>query len=404
MAGKDISSKRVAIVIAGGNINNKKGLHNAAVNRAKALLKIAQYQVDVYYLQEEFRLFHWYNLFYKGGLYKSAEIDGLQVKMLWRIEYYATRYYRRLLDIYYSRTGGHFLDANWLKRYVKVFKNYDLLSVHTDDGAIIAHYVYQKYRVPFCVTWHGSDIHTHPYDEERKSRWPLVTSAIEEASMNFFVSRALMNASDKLTTKGKKLVLYNGVNESFVKYDDATRQSLRTKFGVNNSKVVAFVGNLVPIKNADLLPDIYKTIKQMYTSEVVFWIIGDGPLREKIIKLLKDINVECRLWGNQPPESMPDFFNCIDVLILPSKNEGLPLVSVEALACGAKVVGSKVGGIPEVIGMDNTFDYDLNFIYNIANRVVEILHYSVIQKLANHFTWTYSAAKENMAYIQLFKR
>ena len=45
-----------------------------------------------------------------------------------------------------------------------------------------------------------------------------------------------------------------------------------------------------------------------------------------------------------------------DVLILPSINEGLPLTVVEGLACGCNVVGSLVGGIPEVIGEDNCVD------------------------------------------------
>ena len=86
--------------------------------------------------------------------------------------------------------------------------------------------------------------------------------------------------------------------------------------------------------------------------------------------------------------------NCIDVLILPSKNEGLPLVTVEALRCGTNVVGSNVGGIKEVIGKENVFDLNDNFSEHISNRVIQMLNNKLDQDASDEFVWENVIEKE----------
>ena len=120
-----------------------------------------------------------------------------------------------------------------------------------------------------------------------------------------------------------------------------------------------------------------------------------------------------RFFGNQPSPVMPDIMNCIDVLVLPSLNEGLPLVCAEALSCGAAVVGSDVGGIAEVIGSDNVvplvapYDndasqgvpsgrpYDDAFVNGMAEKVVAALvGQSPSQILPSDISWARTAALE----------
>lgn len=98
---------------------------------------------------------------------------------------------------------------------------------------------------------------------------------------------------------------------------------------------------------------------------------------------------------------MPSRYNCIDVLVLPSINEGLPLVVVEALACGANVVGSKAGGIPEVIGEENSFERDEYFAQNVVRRIVQMLTENVKQELKPCFSWAETARIENNIYLEI---
>jgi glycosyltransferase involved in cell wall biosynthesis len=55
-----------------------------------------------------------------------------------------------------------------------------------------------------------------------------------------------------------------------------------------------------------------------------------------------------------PPAEVPDYIRSADVVLVPSMEEGLPNISMEASACGRPVVGSAVGGIPEVVAHDET--------------------------------------------------
>ena len=93
--------------------------------------------------------------------------------------------------------------------------------------------------------------------------------------------------------------------------------------------------------------------------------------------------------------------NCIDVLVLPSLNEGLPLVCAEALRCGANVVGSASGGIPEVIGQKNTFLLGDSFVEEISDRIVTMLSSKVTQTIPEELDWSVTAAKELAAISQL---
>ena len=222
---------------------------------------------------------------------------------------------------------------------------------------------------------------------------------MEGASCNFFVSKALMTASDRITASAKKDVLYNGASEQFVRLPDAERMALREKYGLQTEeKVVAFVGNLVAVKNVSTLYGIFSRVREQYDGPLKFWIIGDGKLRKNVESdFAAEVAFPVKFWGNVPSEEMPDIMNCIDVLVLPSLNEGLPLVCAEALACGANVVGSNAGGIPEIIGKAYTIphpDLEDTFAAWMATKVVALLQTPEHQPLPDYISWTATSQKE----------
>jgi glycosyltransferase involved in cell wall biosynthesis len=246
---------------------------------------------------------------------------------------------------------------------------------------------------------------------------------MESARCNFFVSRALLEASEKITSNARKEVLYNGVSEDFVKYSPEDRAAVRERYGLApEDKVVAFVGNLHAVKNVLSLPEIFAQVAEGYDGPLKFWIVGDGKLRAQLETACSESltrhceersDVAIRFFGNQPSSAMPDIMNCIDVLVLPSLNEGLPLVCAEALSCGAAVVGSDVGGIAEVIGSENVVplvshydndashgtpsgrSYDDSFVNGMAEKVVAALvGQSPSQTLPTDISWARTAKRE----------
>jgi teichuronic acid biosynthesis glycosyltransferase TuaC len=81
-------------------------------------------------------------------------------------------------------------------------------------------------------------------------------------------------------------------------------------------------------------------------------MLGDGAGAAACKALAQELQVPASFLGAQAHEAIPTFLAACDLLSLPSWNEGMPNVILEALACGRPVVASNVGGIPEVVKGD----------------------------------------------------
>ncbi len=111
-----------------------------------------------------------------------------------------------------------------------------------------------------------------------------------------------------------------------------------------------------------------------------------------------DSGIDYKMWGKVAPERMPELFNCVDVLVLPSRLEGFPLVTIEALACGANAVAADTVSTAEGIGRDNVFVLDDDFIDNISSRAAEMLARHIDQPLPEACSCAATAKKENEIY------
>lgn len=376
------------------NISNKKGSYRATINRIKYLMQVMPDEtIDSYLIQFYYnKLSCWLNgKEYENNKPSVIESDGLRLKVVWvKI---------RFIDVLKHRFGcatRNSIEIKRLQAQAQRFPKYDIISAHSRYGGIIAKEIAKRQSIPFFITWHGTDIHTAPY--LNKEIFNVTFDLLVTAKCNFFVSNALREEAKKICPKMSSDVLYNGVGKEFFLFSKDTRKQYRHLYAAGDKKIIAFCGNLVQIKNVSVLPSIFRQVVEKSDSECVFWIIGDGPLRKELELGLS--KMKCRFWGNQPLEKMPGLFNCVDVLILPSLNEGLPLVAIEALSCGANVVGSNVGGIPEVIGNENSFDLDDMFVTNISNRALQMLKYNISQAINVQFNWQKSAEKEANHYIQ----
>lgn len=168
--------------------------------------------------------------------------------------------------------------------------------------------------------------------------------------------------------------------------------------------MVTFVGRFEPVKNVTLLPRIFSLIARDAGAAVRFWTIGTGVQHSEVEAAMRREGVPCTMWGYQPPESIPGFLNCTSVLMLPSSLEGLPLVVIEALQCGAQVVASDVVGTAEAIGKDNAIDiHDPHFVERVAARAVQMLRGEVSQQLPPHISWEATARKELAIYQEALK-
>jgi colanic acid/amylovoran biosynthesis glycosyltransferase len=116
------------------------------------------------------------------------------------------------------------------------------------------------------------------------------------------------------------------------------------------------VGRLVPEKGAPVLLDAVAKVLSRGT-DVEVKIVGDGPLRQALVSQISRLGLGERveLLGPLGQDELPKTYQWADVFCLPSFQEGLPVVLMEAMASGLPVVTSAVAGIPELVDGTNGF-------------------------------------------------
>jgi glycosyltransferase involved in cell wall biosynthesis len=96
--------------------------------------------------------------------------------------------------------------------------------------------------------------------------------------------------------------------------------------------------------------------EQLVNNGASLLLAGPSADSDGVMKWRAELRVPERilLTSRIPPAEVPDYIRSADVVLVPSMEEGLPNISMEASACGRPVVGSAVGGIPEVVAHDET--------------------------------------------------
>ncbi len=229
--------------------------------------------------------------------------------------------------------------------------------------------------VKLVITGHGYDVYDLPFRGEEwmeRVRW-----ALSQADAITTVSRSnLKMLTGKLGVDVSKVHLIpNGVSSIF---RPISRSYARNELGIKegNTQIILSVGSLIEIKGHEYL---IKAVKKLKDSGIhaLTYIIGEGPLKERLIKLVRELDLtdSVRIVGPRPHSEIPLWMNAADVLALPSLREGTPTVMLEALTCGTPFVGSRVGGIPDIITSE---DYGIlvepKNIEELAKAILEALN------------------------------
>ncbi len=381
---------RVAVIFESSPFD-RKGLFNAVHNRIRHLRDAGECEVDAYCI-------HSHDNAFTRRVRHNPEVPFVEETVVDDVRYRLLWYDFSIIDhiLVHKLHLKPLFFSGFMSRSMELLRDYDCILAHSFTGALFAREASARFGVPYFVTWHGSDIHTHPW------RNPMILRdtrlIMEDAVCNFFVSKALLEDSERIATSVRKEVLYNGVSSAFTQFSQERREDLRGRYGLSEGvKVVAFAGSIVAVKNVDSLQPIFHSVRAAYDGPLKFWMIGDGKLRPQIQKAMEeDDSIDVRFWGNIPSEEMPLLLNCVDVLLLPSLNEGLGMICAEAIRCGASVAGSDAGGISEVIGRENTVPLGDGFVTGISGLTVKMLVNPQRQALPSELDWKATAAREWM--------
>ena len=136
------------------------------------------------------------------------------------------------------------------------------------------------------------------------------------------------------------VIIKNGIDAAKYRFLPSIRKEIRTEFGISdNITVIGHAGRFYEQKNHLFLIDAYAEYEKINPNSVL-WLAGEGPLLSKIKDraFSKDISEKVKFLGLS--NDMERILQGIDIFLLPSKFEGLPLVLVEAQAAGIACLAS----------------------------------------------------------------
>lgn len=203
----------------------------------------------------------------------------------------------------------------------------------------------QMLGVPAVIKLHGSDINV-------VAKWPgprrHLKWALPRAERVVAVSGALVEAAAQLGVPRERIDLVpNGIDRS--KFKPRDQEEARRELGLPlNGPLLLYVGHVTQAKGAfDLVRAFAAARARLPAARLV--VVGDGAELEACKKLGRELSDAISFVGAERHDRIPTWLAACDALALPSWNEGMPNVVLEALASGRRVVATRVGGIPEVV-------------------------------------------------------
>jgi glycosyltransferase involved in cell wall biosynthesis len=241
------------------------------------------------------------------------------------------------------------------KNFVEAIKKCDIVHAHGHAymSSYIACKVAQKYKKPFILTQHNTFIDYQSWLNivEHVNDWTVGRVVLKGSDRVITVSSKTMEYVLKLgADMSKTSVMHNGVDTTF--FHPMNRKENRGKLGLpKNKTLILTIRRLVYKNGLDTFIESASLLTRDYPY-LLFIVIGKGPNRTLIEKRVRELGIgdNVRLAGFVPEKLLPLYYNAADYFVIPSSSgEGLPLVLLEAMACGLPVIATTVGGTPEII-------------------------------------------------------
>lgn len=273
--------------------------------------------------------------------YNVSFITGLQSDNQWEYKFkeISDRIYH-LPNIFDDKN----LYVEFISNYIATRNIHILHIVHTDFVFHLLPEIKKRHpHLKVIVTMFNDRVISYVAGVIEYQQYIDVVSSDNEKTAKSFIR--------KLNKDARLKVIPNGIDsEHEFSQELFNRESQRKELGLDSDDMaVFFVGRLSSEKNPDVfIRAAKKLLKQPGTDKIKFYVIGDGPMRPAVDRLLYGVDEgRIRYLGYQ--SEVARFLSAADVFVLPSSIEGFPLSILEAMAMRVVVVASNVGAIPDVI-------------------------------------------------------
>jgi len=247
-------------------------------------------------------------------------------------------------------SAGKLLYARLLPRVRKLHRVKPIDVIHAHAALPCGHaaaLLSRRLRIPFVVTVHGLDVFNTcflggiPAAWRRKVSVDVYRAAQTVVCISGKVQEILKTG---MPSETRSAIVYNGVNPILFSPDSPAAGSLDPE--------ILVVGNLLRSKGHELVLRALANLRASF-PKLRCRIIGEGPERARFEALVRDLGIvieqQVQFVGRQSRSEVAEAMRRCSVFVLPSRNEGLGCVYLEAMSCAKPVIGCRGQGIEEVI-------------------------------------------------------
>ncbi|RZT22586.1 MULTISPECIES: N-acetyl-alpha-D-glucosaminyl L-malate synthase BshA [Fictibacillus] len=249
----------------------------------------------------------------------------------------------------------------------------DLLHVHYAVPhavcAVLAKQMLDDH-IKIVTTLHGTDITVLGYDPSLSE---MIKFGIEKSDVVTAVSHQLKEDTEQLLKTRKEIIPVHNFVDERVYYRRDNNSELKQTYGIkDDEKVIVHISNFRPVKRIQDVIKAFSMIRNEMASKLL--LIGNGPELTVACELVRELNIEDDVLFLGKQENVGELFSICDLKLLLSEKESFGLVLLEAMACGVPVIGTRIGGIPEVV-VDGETGYmvEVGDTAAVASKAVSLL-------------------------------
>ena len=228
--------------------------------------------------------------------------------------------------------------SKYLKELKKIFKEnqYQIIHSHINTLSVFPLYIAKKCKIPVRIA------HSHSTSNKKERKKNLLKNLLRPFSKKYanhyfccseYAGRYLFG--NKAYDKKKVTLINNAIAIDKFLYNEEIRKKKRKELGIKEDLVIGHVGRFISQKNHLRLLEIFHTLTCMNNNiDSILLLVGEGKLEPVIKEKVKELNLESKVKFLGQRNDVNELMQAMDIFLLPSLYEGLPVVGVEAQTSG----------------------------------------------------------------------
>jgi glycosyltransferase involved in cell wall biosynthesis len=221
---------------------------------------------------------------------------------------------------------------------------FNLIQSHGYKSHLMAAILSRVFNVPWVAFAHGWTAENFKVKMYHK----LDLFLLRKAAAVIAVSPPLQSKLAEIRNGKPTELILNAVDPAAIP-GDSDGHAVRNELGLKDEFVIGCFGRLSHEKGQDILIRAFAKSLFEVDRRLKLLFLGDGPAKKDLLELSDKLGVKDKIIFKSHVTNIKGFYSAIDLLILPSRSEGLPNVVLEAMACGVPVAAAEVGAVSQII-------------------------------------------------------